>query len=147
MPVSDLPLAVRLHRYAFLVSADLITAGTLVDQLPVVLQGDASLAVRRSQERELFRQLTGLLRCTAPEAQTNLVFVNASSPVSPASFAAALWGMPFTTRAILVLLCVEGFSLADTAFIVNMPLSQAEQSVARAFAVFETAPAREPGAA
>lgn len=138
MSASIIPLAIRLHRYGFLVSADLVAAGKLLDQLTADGPARESSSDAMSRERELFRQLTCLLRRAVPEPHTNLRFVRASYPISPASFAAALWGMSFTTRAILVLVCVEGFSLAESAFIVDMPLAQAEHFMAQAFNILGT---------
>lgn len=127
MPVSRLSLAVRLHRYGFLVSADLVAAGKLLGELTASRPADRHPCDAASRERELFRQFTGVLKRAVPEPRTNLCFAPMSPPISPASFAAALWGLSFIARATLVLVCVEGFSLAEAAFIVDMPLAQAEE--------------------
>jgi|GEM_PF-2120081 len=74
----------------------------------------------------MFRQFTGDLKSEAPSARTNLRFMPAAAPISPASYAAALWGLPFTSRAVVVLVCVEGVSLAEAAFIAGTPLARAE---------------------
>lgn len=135
MPISSPPLAIRLHRYGFLVSADLVAAGEALDRiLPGGVANNPS-PDQASRERELFRQFTFHLHRTVPEPHTNLVFLRGSAPVSPASFAAALWGLPFKARAILVLVCVEGFSPAEAAFVVDMPLSQTERFMAHGLVV------------
>ncbi|AZU02834.1 hypothetical protein X907_0286 [Glycocaulis alkaliphilus] len=129
MPVSKLPLAIRLHRYGFLLTADLAAAGIVLGRLLADTPANDPDAQLTSTERELFRQFTSRLQHASPVANTNLRSFPASAPASPASFAAALWGLPFTARASLILVCVEGFSLAETAFILDLPLHRAEQSM------------------
>lgn len=128
MPSPGLPIAVRLHRYGFLVTADVNLAGHSLAGLESILpanDGGHEARTSTSRERELFLQLTRRLRHGQDHPHTNLLFLRRSTPVSPASFAAALWGMPFTARAVLVLVCVEGFSLAEAAFITELPLNRA----------------------
>jgi len=126
MLIPDHSLARRLHRYGFLVTADIAAAGRVLDRLAVRDTTKTTAGPTFSRDREIFRQFTGDLKSQAPSAQTNLRFMPASAPISPASFAAALWGLPFTSRAIVVLVCVEGFSLAEAAFIAGLPLARAE---------------------
>lgn len=129
--VSLAPLAVRLHRYGFLLTADLVAVGHALNKLLPWAPANDEDGYWASRERELFRQLTCQLKRSAPKPATNLRSFTGSAPVSPASFAAALWGLPFTARAITLLVCVEGFSLAEAAFIVNLPLHSAEHFMAR----------------
>lgn len=131
MHMSVLPLTVRLHRYGFLLTADMAAAGRVLDALVAHAPANDPEEHTSSRERELFRQFTASLKQQAPTPHTNLRFLPAASPVSPASFAAALWGMPFTVRSVILLVCVEGFCLAEAAFIANMPLCNAEHSMER----------------
>lgn len=126
MPIPHHSLVRRLHRYGFLVTADIAAAGRVLDRLSSRDITSATSGPALSRDREMFRQFTGDLKSQSPSAQTNLRFLPASAPISPASFAAALWGLPFTPRAIVVLVCVEGFSLAEAAFIAGLPLARAE---------------------
>ncbi|WP_429910750.1 hypothetical protein [Glycocaulis sp.] len=126
MSISKLPLAVRLHRYGFLLSADLVSAGRALNALLAATPANDTLTHTASRERELFRRLTCELQQARPRPKTNLRILPSSVPVSPASFAAALWGLPFTARATVLLVCVEGYSLTEAAFIVNLPLHRAE---------------------
>ena len=130
-PVSTAPLAVRLHRYGFLLTADLMTIEYVLRGLLSGAPANDRETHTTSQERELFRQLTVQLKHSVPTPATNLCFLTACAPVSPASFAAAVWGLPFTARAIILLVCVEGFSLAEAEFIVDLPLHSAEQFMTR----------------
>lgn len=126
MPASTLSLVVRLHRYGFLLTADVVSADSVLNKLLAEMPANDLEADMASRERELFRQYTFSLQSAAPQPNTNLHFLPTSAPASPASFAAALWGLPFTARALIILVCVEGFSLAEAAFIVNLPLNRAE---------------------
>lgn len=126
MPDSDTSLARRLHRYGFLLTADMVAVNSLLDAFLSGAPANDATPHEASLARETFRQFTALLRQSLPSVRTNLRFIPAAAPVSPASFAAALWGLPFSARAILVLVCVEGFSLAEAAFIADMPLWHAD---------------------
>lgn len=127
MPVSKPTLAVRLHRYGFLLTADLVAAGSALNRILADAPANDADGQTSSRERELFRLFTAGLQQASPHAKTNLRHLPALAPASPASFAAALWGLPFPARAALILVCVEGFSLAEAAFILDLPLHRAEQ--------------------